>query len=403
MSKVLNNQKLTKENAYDYIMALKKHVEPSMKTFILDQEKWNNSSQDGWYSMLWAGENVEKTYWEGREAIYGTYTGQIQPSHVYEKFGLTVPLRNYAAIYYDKMAAYTLHKVFKNCDEENKLDKICIPSFNNNEAQFEEGSIIIKAASASATPEQWPVLEGAAKWKIFRKPFNLDGTIQTAKTEVMETRVTIFDIIIKDSIAAPETGWVFTTLVYDKNTKGKDAWEKMIPLGAMWGNDPDISPYKELKQTYINPNAPEYSKVTLGYGLRLSGPFDIAVKYDVIVDNKPIDKLRSSSCLSCHGTSSFQPYKEKSYEMQTFFYPKKDSIDGKWVMYEPESKEWNEWFQNRWRDVPQSKELGVIALDYSTFLEQVLMNYAAYHSEKNNLNNDIYFEKWIEKKNSRKH
>lgn len=68
-----------------------------------------------------------------------------------------------------------------------------------------------------------------------------------------------------------------------------------------------------------------------------------------------------------------------------------------------ESKKWNEWFQNRLGDVPQSKELGVIALDYSTFLEQVLMNYAAYHSEKNNLNNDVYFEKWIEKKNSRKH
>ncbi|WP_404319510.1 hypothetical protein [Malaciobacter canalis] len=54
--KVTNNKPLTKKNAYDYIMALKQYVAPSMKTFIINQNKWNKSSQKGWYSMLWAGE-----------------------------------------------------------------------------------------------------------------------------------------------------------------------------------------------------------------------------------------------------------------------------------------------------------------------------------------------------------
>jgi len=401
-SKVTNGKRLTKEKAYDYIMALKKYIEPSVKTFVLDQEKWNKSLQKDWYSMLWAGENVDLTGWEGRESIYGTYTGQIQPASVYKDFGLTVPVRNYAAIYYDKVAAYTLHEVFKKC---NKSEDSCIPSVNNDEAQFKEGAIIIKAASASATPEQWPVLEGAAKWKIYRKPFDMNGTIKDKPPVVTDTRVTIFDIIIKDSVAAPETGWVFTTLVYDKNAKGDNAWDKMVPLGAMWGNDPAVNsaqnPKEELLETYINSKAPAYAKVTLGYGLRLSGPFDIAVKYDVKVNGKTVKKLRSSSCMSCHGTASFLP---KSYNMVTPFYPVESIKNGIWTMYEPGSKIWNQWFQNRWGNIPQSEEKDVIALDYSTFLEQVLMNYAADYSHDNNLKNYSIFEKWRKfKRESRSH
>lgn len=165
----------------------------------------------------------------------------------------------------------------------------------------------------------------------------------------------------------------------------------MVPLGAMWGNDPDVNsakePTKELKQTYINPKAPAWTKVTLGYGKRMSGPFDIAVKYNVEVDGKVIKSLRSSSCLSCHGTSSYIP---SDYSMNTFFYPAYKHDKMPWKMYTPGSSEWNEWFQNRWGDVPQSKNKDAIALDYSTFLEAVLMNYAATLSD----NNQKLFEKY---------
>jgi len=372
---VLNGKPLSKDNAYKYVMELKKHVQNPMRTFVTKPKEWNNSSQKNWYSMLWAGEEVEKTHWEGREAVYGTYTGQIMSKDVYKDSGLTVNIRNYAAIYYDKTAAYTLGQVFKNC---NEVIKECVPSVQNNEAQFKEGSIIIKSAGVSATPEQWPVLEGAAKWQIYRKPFDMSGTIKESKPELMDIRVGIFDIIVKDSIAAPQTGWVFTTLVYDKDAPGKDAWDKMVPLGAMWGNDPDVNseknPKAELFETYINPNAPKYSKVTLGYGGRMSGPFDIAVKYDVEVDGKIVKELRSSSCLSCHGTSSYLP---NDSSFPTFFYPAQNFKVSPWKMYTPGSKQWSEWFQNRWGAEPQSKEKGVIALDYSTFLEAVLTNYAA--------------------------
>lgn len=387
--KVLKGKPLSKDNAHAYVMALKAHVKKSLHDFLADPEKWNNSDQTGWYSMLWAGEAVEKTGWEGRDAIYGTYTGQIMAKDVYKESGLTVDIRNHAAIYYNDTAGYTLHKVWQKCDNKTKS---CVPSVEHNEAQFQEGAIVVKAAGVTATPEQWPVLKGAAKWQVYRRPFNLNGTINDAKPKVTDLRVGIFDIIIKDSVASPQTGWVFSTLVYDHNAPGDSVWDRMVPLGAMWGNDPDVNsakhPNQELMETYINPNAPAWTKVTLGYGGRLSGPFDIAVKYNEDVNGTKVASLRSSSCMSCHGTSG---YISGDYHMSTFLYPAKDYKTSPWKMYTPGSSEWNEWFQNRAGDVAQKK--GAIGLDYSTFLDAVLINYTAENMPKNKINKDMFL-KW---------
>ena len=73
-------------------------------------------------------------------------------------------------------------------------------------------------------------------------------------------------------------------------------------------------------------------------------------------------------------------------KMITYFYPAKEFYKQPWKMYTPGSKEWNEWFQNRSGEEPQSRQDGVIALDYSTFLEAVLMNYAASNSS---INDDV--------------
>lgn len=384
---VLGGKPLSKGNAHAYVMALKAYVEPTIRDLLANPQKWNESNQTGWYSMLWAGDNVDLTGWEGREAIYGTYTGQIMAKEVYADSGLTVDIRNHAVIYYNDTAAYALGRVFRDC---NRTTGSCVPQVSNGEAQFEEGAIVIKSAGVTATPEQWPVLEGAAKWQIYRKPFDLNGTIVDGKRKVTDLRVGIFDIIVKDSVAAPETGWVFSTLVYDRNATGT-VWDKMVPFGAMWGNDPDVNsaqhPEQPLMQTYVNPEAPAWTNVTLGYGLRLSGPFDIAVKYNVDVNGTIVPALRSSSCMSCHGTAAFIP---GDYEMSTFLYPAKDYHSKPWKMYTPGSAKWNEWFQSRPGDEPQHE--GAIALDYSTFLDAVLMNYVAATSEANLTK--AHFLKW---------
>lgn len=150
-------------------------------------------------------------------------------------------------------------------------------------------------------------------------------------------------------------------------------------------------------QTYINPKAPAWTKVTLGYGDRLSGPFDIAVKYNEDVNGTKVAVLRSSSCMSCHGTSGYIP---DDYHMSTFLYPAKDYKTSPWKMYTPGSSEWNEWFQNRAGDVAQKK--GAIALDYSTFLDAVLMNYAAENMPDSKITKDMFL-KWKAYRSFSKH
>lgn len=390
---VLDGMPLDKAKAHDYVLALKQFVEDPMRLLVTQPEAWNQHPQTGWYSMLWAGEDIPVTAWEGRDAIYGTYTGQIQAASVYADSGLTVDVRNHAAIYYNQTAAYALGRVWQAC---NPVTSSCSPSLMAGEAQFPEGSVIIKAAAATATPEEWPVLEGAAAWQIYRRPFNQQGTLHDQPPVVTDVRIAIFDIIVKDSVAAPDTGWVFSTLVYDKEVLGEDAWDRMVPLGAMWGLDPNVNsalrPEQPLEQTYINPEAPAYSTVTLGYGGRLSGPFDIAVKNDVSVDGELVNSLRSSACMSCHGTVSYLPDSDK---MLTFLYPAKLPITRPLNMHTPGSDDWNAWFTNRWGDQAQTDEAGAIALDYSTFMEMVLMNYASQQQkQQNQLSDEAYEQFW---------
>src|SRR5262245_17029579 len=97
------------------------------------------------------------------------------------------------------------------------------------------------------------------------------------------------DLAIRDS-NAKETGWVFATYSYDGSRGGAGWWERMVPVGVMWGNDPDLNQAtfdtgKRVTQGWINPDlrTPQH----LGYLGRLNGP----------VDNP------KSSCLSCHMTA----------------------------------------------------------------------------------------------------
>ena len=82
------------------------------------------------------------------------------------------------------------------------------------------------------------------------------------------------------------------TYGYDGNAKGATPWERMVPLGLQWGNNPKVT----FAETCQVPNGPcDYSKLTeqwineqavkdlatpplnfnhLGFGGRLAGPVD---------------------------------------------------------------------------------------------------------------------------------
>ena len=178
-------------------------------------------------------------------------------------------------------------------------------------------------------------------------------------------------IKVKDSVAVPSadhSGWIFMGFVYDASVLGASVWDKFKPVGLMWGNDPQFANDPEglpdgeaLMETWVNENRPAFIDDTLGWGGRFAAPMDVAVRHEVVLPSgERREGLRASSCLSCHGAGQF-PFMNNIYPSPNRYFPP----DGdQFLLYEPGSDKWAEWFQNRRGNEPQSPYPGVIATDY---------------------------------------
>lgn len=360
----IGNGPITRQNAAAYVRALKAAVTANGRQLIMHYESWN-AARAGWYNEPWLGSQ--------REAIHGTYqAGNFGPS-VFPETGLDTDFNTHVLTYYDRRAAYTLNRFWGPSAMK--------PTMRTQDSQFAEGSIIVKAAVfASTDPKKplnwWRAMRGAEVWPLYLAP-NEKSAVQ-----VWPGYVAQFDVIVKDSQSAPDTGWVYATLVYDSRAPG-DVWDKMVPLGAQWGNDPQATAAgMPLKENWINPDAPTYSKQTLGWGGRLSGPNDGA-RNTIAVNGKVLKNEPDSSCMSCHSTAQWDA---KLQKMPTFLLPSfpPDSTarpylrcgnDGKPVAGDappkagdnicspaPGSAEWMKWFQNRKGDV--AMDPGAFATDF---------------------------------------
>src|SRR5271166_2106624 len=65
---------ITLENAQDYMNRLKAYVEPTLRKMIEAPAEWDPAS-NAWYDMPWEGAGGDAE--SGREAILGSFTGQI--------------------------------------------------------------------------------------------------------------------------------------------------------------------------------------------------------------------------------------------------------------------------------------------------------------------------------------
>jgi hypothetical protein len=378
-------EKLTTANAAAYVDALKAFVEPSLEAMIDSPDTWDPVAT-GWFSMPWTAEISGTDATSGREAILGSFSGQVIQGSSFKARAmaaavarpllyadLMTDMQNHTVVYYDPVAATMLRKVW--ADPFN-------PAARNT--VFPEGALVVKAGAVTATPAQWPVVTDSAVWNVFRPPFSpVDDPNPPSNTPVVTPlRVLQFDVIVKDTVASPQTGWVFITWVYDRAAPGKRPWDRLVPLGAMWGNDPEYArdpkgtdPSGRLQETWINPKAPAYAIKTLGWGGRLSGPIDVSLRHGVVLTNGEIlDKgVHASSCLSCHGTSQY-PFVANLYPSPNKIFPQ----DGKtFLLYPPGSPEWAQWFANRPGNVPQSAALdaNAVGLDYDMLLTFALSNF----------------------------
>jgi hypothetical protein len=321
-----------------------------------------------------------------REPIHGMYVGSsILDASLFKASGLKKPITTYVLTYYDKTAAQTLHAVWGTSGMQ--------PAVNKQSTQFAEGSVIIKAAFITADGAVWPVMKDALTWPLYIT-VNATAKQPVPTTPVMtDTYLMQFDIIVKDSVSAPKTGWVFTTLVYDTRIKSDNIWDKMVVLGAQWGNDPQADnpsqPNPVLVENWNNPKAPMYGGETFGWGQRLSGPNDGAMN-DIAyaagstpTPQKYVKNGKDSSCMSCHSSAQWNP-KNQKLGMDSFLLPLSTARPenppgcvgtkkhphpacGNFLNSPvPGSKEWMKWFQNRKGDQPMDP--GSIAGDFDMVL-----------------------------------
>jgi len=128
-------------------------------------------------------------------------------------------------------------------------------------------------------------------------------------------------------------------------------------------------------ENWINPAAPAYAKMTLGWQGRLSGPNDGARNDALIDQDSPpaaMPNLPSSSCMSCHSVAEW-PMKSfllpTSSDPQQFF-PSTPVNSDYMYMWPPGSNGatkdgspfWMHWFQSRPGTEPADP--GTVAFDY---------------------------------------
>ncbi|MEE8153766.1 MAG: hypothetical protein V3T53_02270 [Phycisphaerales bacterium] len=365
----IGNGRITTGNADAYVQALKDNIAADMRVLLFDYANWNAGAR-GWYNQPWLSSTPLSNGTYTREPIHGTYVGSAGvPAGMFPKSGLKTSMDTHVLVYYDAVAAASLSRVWGTSGNDP------VPGLQAGGAQFPEGAIIVKPAFTTAGGNDWPPIAGAFPWTIWVA----EGEGTTGPPSLTTVYLFQLDIIVKDTKSAPKTGWVFSTLVYSASTPG-DKWDKMIPLGAMWGNDPNvISPEgcdplvpgscPPLSETWINQLTPVYARETLGWGGRLSGPNDGAVDINARIKTgtgtKPYPgRYAMSSCLGCHGSAE--------YQMNSFLLPvpadcsdescKPTVVDGSLVYYPSGSAEFMRWFQNRSGADPMDP--GTIALDY---------------------------------------
>jgi hypothetical protein len=351
--------RITVHNAPVYVQALKDAIGADMRA-LLDYTRWD-AEQRGWYNDPWLGAQ--------REPIHGLLVGiDSVDNSLFPKSALSKPFTTYVVTYYNRIAAQTFGKIWGASALRPVLDVAS--------TQYAEGSVTVKLAFATADPDAWPAMEGSPVWPAYITTNASTG--RADKPAVQDLRLIQLDIVVKDTQSSPQTGWVFTTLVYDKNApRGRNgAWDQLVPLGAQWGNDPQVASAgvsaAPLRETWVNPAAPLYASETLGWGGRLSGPNDHALNdISFVVDgSRRLERnARNSSCLSCHGTSQWA-VNDPATGMASFLMPLAPSASGAGAPYlnspAPGSSGWLRWFQNRPGNVPM--DAGSVAGDYDLAL-----------------------------------
>ncbi|BDU22808.1 hypothetical protein [Dyella sp. GSA-30] len=278
----------------------------------------------------------------GREGIHGlTKEAQIQVKQLAPT--QTTTGQTYAVGIYNDIGGFTFGEVWK--DPQNPD-----PTYTTQPNSFHDGTVVCKPLFADVDLKQVPFLVNPVLWQAY-----ITNTFNSSDRSVKEVALIQMDFAVRDS-RIPGTGWIFGTFQYNGAKTGKPGWDNLVPVGVMWGNDPEnnqdtytnkqptvtkINP--DLKQTAINAK-PELPPTHLGWNGRLDGPVDNPV----------------SACMSCHMTAESPQLAPLNPSFQSNPPP-------------VGSKEWMRWFQNEMAGHPF--DAGALSTDYSLQLADGIANF----------------------------
>ena len=275
----------------EYLLALREYVYEGM--IARGADDWNAATNPvrTWYHMPWR--QVGDT---GREFIHGlTFEFPATPGSLGRTQRVTES--TWAIAMYNPVAGYTVGQVWPSPLEGPNLEA----------ADYAVGAVIIKALFTMATPETVPSMQGAFEWQADVYP-DPNCVKVGCKREITTVRLIQLDFAVKDPRAA-DTLWVYGNLVYDYSVEAESVWEKMIPLGVMWGNDPELTASMKdakPKESIVFYNRNEHP-VNAFYPLGMS--LDVDVYEHLGCHGRlvgPVDNPKSA-CLSCHATSQYPP------------------------------------------------------------------------------------------------
>ena len=222
-----------------------------------------------WYNMPWRawGGNARE-YINGLTREFPASPGSLAPGQEHTAY-------TWARAIYNPIAGYTVGQVWDNEEGPPNLAA----------AQFADGAVIAKLLFTTAVESEVPYVRDAYTWEAntYADPENCSK--EDCPRQIRDVHLYQIDFAIKDPRASV-TQWVFGTFVHDPTLPGDGfSWEKMVPLGFMWGNDPELSaddPTGVPVQSKVYDNTHIYEH--MGCHQRLVGPLD-----------NP-----RSSCMSCH-------------------------------------------------------------------------------------------------------
>ncbi|TCL63631.1 hypothetical protein [Rhizobium sp. BK251] len=229
-----------------------------------DDVDWRieDNKMESWCSAPW--------FHMSREPLHGmTNERWSRPKELHELQGAWT--RNWAVGIYNDVACYGFGQIWKD------------PAFPKTKGfSFADGALAVKMLFTNATPSQVPYLTGSKEWTV--AALDDGGTITM--------RLLQLDVSMKDKRSP--NGWFFGTFMYDATQPGDTVWDRLVPVGLIWGSDNDLTAKAYLetgavaKQSWVNPAVASrffaLPRHNLGLFGRANGP----------VDNPKAD------CISCH-------------------------------------------------------------------------------------------------------